>query len=299
MAKNSLTFMMKQNREKRAISHASEILEAAGLLTAPIDLLALAKQESPRLAVKSGNFKDLFDGRLEYHAAHDRFILFFNTKYDPFPGEHHPRTRFSIAHELGHFYLDEHRAFLMSGGQAHSSTSEFVADDAIEREANAFAAGLLMPDRLIRPLVNQGELTAERIKSIAAHFHASFVSAAMRSVLVSDFPCAIVAVRNGSVVWYFSSNALIEAKCYPLPKGPLQSPTARKQWQTFQSGQHIEEESCASPVHWFRSYGPADNAFTVSEYYLPVPTMDTLLILLSVSEQDLLAFQDEEMESID
>jgi hypothetical protein len=285
--------MIKQNREKKAISLASEILEAAGLLSAPVDLFALAAQESPRLAVKSGDFRDCFDGRLEYHAAHDRFILFFNTKYDRIPGEHHPRTRFSIAHELGHFYLDEHRAFLMQGGQTHSSTSEFAVDDIVEREADAFGAGLLMPEKLIRPLVNQGEPTAERIKNIAEHFRTSLLSAAIRSVFVSDFPCEIVGVRNGLVAWCFSSDALIEGRCYPLPKGPLQSPTARKQWQAFQSGNSLEEESCTSPFHWFNSYGPAENAFMVSEYYLPVPTMNTLLILVTVPEEDLFNLHDQ------
>jgi Zn-dependent peptidase ImmA (M78 family) len=148
VAKNSLKFKIRQSREKNAINLAGDILEAAGLLSAPIDVFALCSQESPRLVVKPGNFKNCFDGRLEYHAAHDRFILFFNTKYDLSPGEHRPRTRFSIAHELGHFYLDEHRAFLLRGGQSHSSSSEFAADDDIEREADAFAAGLLMPDPL-------------------------------------------------------------------------------------------------------------------------------------------------------
>ncbi|MBW7866448.1 MAG: ImmA/IrrE family metallo-endopeptidase [Candidatus Hydrogenedentes bacterium] len=302
MTKNNLTYKIRQNREKRAINLAGDILEAAGLLTAPIDLLALVKQESPWLVVKSGNFKDSFDGRLEYHATHDRFILFYNNKYglnDFIPGAHHQRTRFTIAHELGHFYLDEHRAFLIRKGQAHSSTSEFVADDVIEREADAFAAGLLMPDRLIRPLVNQGELTAKRIKGFATHFNTSCVSATIRSVLVSDFPCAVVAVRNGLITWCFSSNALIEAQCYPLPQGPLKSPSAIKQWQAFSTGHEIEEELCAASNNWFRCYGPVYNTFMVSEYFLPVPKMDMLLILISVSEQDILSFYDEEIDSME
>lgn len=295
MTKNSLKHLTTQNRENKAISYAGEILDAAGLLSAPVNLYALAEQESPQLIVKPGDFKDCFDGRLEYHALQDKFILFFNTKYDPNPGEHHPRTRFSFAHELGHFYLEDHRAFLMRGGKTHSSTSEFSAEDIVEREADAFAAGLLMPEKLIRPLVNRGgELTAERIRKIAEHFQASYVSAAIRSVLVSDFPCAIVAVRNGNTAWSFFSNALIDGKCYPLPKGPLKSPTAKKQWQVFAAGGQVEEESYTSPVNWFRSYGPAQETFLVSEYYLPVQTMNTLLVLLTVDENDLFNLHGEE-----
>lgn len=292
MAKNVLGFKARQNREKKATDLAGDILEVAGLLTAPVNPFALAEQESPRLAVKSGNLKDSFDGRLEYHAAHDRFILFLNTKYDQAPGEHHPRTRFSAAHEIGHFYLDEHRAYLMNGGQAHSSASEFAANNNVERQADAFAVGLLMPEKLIRPLVNRGELTVERIMGLAAHFQTSFVSTAIRSVSVSDFPCEIVGLRNGSVAWRFPSQSMIDGGCYPLSKGAILSPGARRQWEAFCRGQLSENESSASPFHWFQSYGAAQKDTTVWEYYLPVPAMNTLLVLLTIAEEDLFPVED-------
>jgi len=62
------------------------------------------------------------------------------------------RRRFTIAHELGHWYL--HRA----GGDARFCRSEDVGGSAaelraarrIEAEANRFAAALLMPESLVR-----------------------------------------------------------------------------------------------------------------------------------------------------
>jgi IrrE N-terminal-like domain len=294
VAKSSLKFKIRQNREKRATDLAGDILEAAGLLQEPVDLFALMAQESPQLTARSGDFKDCFDGRLEYHSTHDRFVLFFNTKYDRALGEHHPRTRFSIAHELGHFYLDEHRIFLMAGGQPHSSTSEFFADDIIEREADAFAAGLLMPDKLVRPIVNSGELSAARIEEIAGRFRTSLVSTAIRSVLCSPFPCEVVAVRGGNVAWRFCSEALIEGGCFPLPKGPLRSRAARTQWQAFLDG-HCEEQCAAgNPLDWFRLYGPASKTFTVWEHFLPIRIMDTIVVLLTVSEDELFDATDDD-----
>jgi len=256
-------------------------------MSAPVDPVAVASQEHPRLVMKSGDFKDAFDGRLEYHVASDRFILFFNTKYDSTSSDHHPRTRFSISHELGHYYLDEHRGFLMRGGGAHSSTSEFVEDDIVEREADAFAAGLLMPSKLFRPIVNKKELTIQRIKSIADDFQTSRVSTAIRSVSVSDFPCEVVGLREARVAWRFPSPALIEGGCYPLPRGAIPSSTAREQWEKFRRGEFTEAESSARPSHWFQSYGPAEKTFEVTEQYLAVPTMETLLVLLSLPESDL------------
>jgi Zn-dependent peptidase ImmA (M78 family) len=72
-------------------------------------------------------------------------------------GHHSNRKRFTIAHEIGHFVLEHQRpgsVFVDKQGQhtaviyrnANSSTGE----DEQEREANAFAAALLMPAPLVR-----------------------------------------------------------------------------------------------------------------------------------------------------
>ncbi len=88
---------------------------------------------------------------MEYHRSRNRFLLLYNTKYDAYllPGQHHPRTRFSIAHELGHYFLEPHRAYLRRTGKSHPSKGEFLSDRTIEMEADAFAAGLLMPSALL------------------------------------------------------------------------------------------------------------------------------------------------------
>ena len=87
-------------------------------ITLPIDPLAVARVEGRRLLRCHGDdFGDAFDGQLKYHASRRCFVLLYNTKYDQgIENGHHPRTRFSIAHELGHYFLDKHRAYLMSGG---------------------------------------------------------------------------------------------------------------------------------------------------------------------------------------
>ncbi len=294
MAGSSLKYRIQKNREKRAGQFAEEILEAAGLLSLPVDPLALAATEAPRLKVAGGDFKDHFDGLLEYHPKKNKFFLLYNTKYDrPFE-DHRPRTRFSIAHELGHFYLEHHRAFLLLDGRSHYSSGEFAVDDRIEREADAFAASLLMPKALIHPLVNQGELTPERIKAIKEQCHTSLTSMAIRSVSCSDYPCDIVAIQNGRVAWRFPSEALIEGKCYPLDKKEaLRSKNAQRAWQAFKKEESVEEYGEGPKTDWFRSYGPASRSIIVSEHYMPIPPMNMLLVLLTISEEDLAGFQDE------
>ena len=54
--------------------------------------------------------------------------------------------RFTVAHELGHYFLQGHiEALFGAGQQFHQSESGFTSDDKYEREADSFAASLLMP----------------------------------------------------------------------------------------------------------------------------------------------------------
>jgi hypothetical protein len=59
-----------------------------------------------------------------------------------------PRRRFTVAHEVGHHLLHSHGAAVL----CRPADVEAAADDAraLEREANRFAAELLMPEPLVR-----------------------------------------------------------------------------------------------------------------------------------------------------
>ncbi len=74
------------------------------------------------------------------------------------------RQRFTIAHELGHFFLHNYEGVHFDG--RHSGSQMFLRDenstkgtDVEEREANSFAAELLMPEVLLK-------IDLEKIKEI-------------------------------------------------------------------------------------------------------------------------------------
>lgn len=292
-----LEFATERKRMKSAGELAAEVLELTGIRKPPVDPLAIAEAEAPLLTVRGDDFRDRFDGQLEYHPAHRRFLLLYNTKYDRShpAGEHHPRTRFSIAHELGHFYLEAHHAYLRRGGTPHGSRSEFVSDVMVEREADSFAAGLLMPASMMRPLVNEDVLTLDRIEELARRFGTSLISTTIRSVQLSDFPVAVAGVRDGAVAWSFQADCLVGAGCYPGERGPVSSPSAKKMWAEFAAG--VTEKSAAQAFarHWFRTY-ESDNLeqLPVTEHYFPVPVMNTLVVLLTVPEGELYGEDDDE-----
>jgi Zn-dependent peptidase ImmA (M78 family) len=73
----------------------------------------------------------------------EEWTIMLNTKQNP------RRKLFTIAHELGHYFL--HRQLK---NQFTCDISSTTPSNDIEREANAFAAELLMPAHQIRQYVN-------------------------------------------------------------------------------------------------------------------------------------------------
>lgn len=253
----------------------------------PVDPLAIAKEENPRLRAGGRDFGDRFDGKLRYVAEKRCFALMYNSKYDAGyrPGWHHPRTRFSIAHELGHYFIEHHHAYLTHGGKTHASINEFRSKIKIEREADAFAASLLLPSDLVKPMVNRGELDMARLEQISSDFQTSLVSTAIRSVQLSDFPCALAGIRQGGIAWMFPSEPLIEAGIYP-DRGSWPS-NADKLWTEFRFGTGDRAEGEGYVQDWFKTYDKDELArVDVTEAYIPVESMGTLLVLLTMDESD-------------
>lgn len=289
----------KRSPERDRLNAAADLAEMIAknleIARPPVDPFAIITSERRFLLAFGEDFGDAFDGRLEYQSP--RFLLFYNTKYDGLPhaGAHHSRTRFSVAHELGHYFLDAHRQFLKKGVSAHCSQTEFLSDNLSEREADSFAASLLMPSYLARPIVNRNELTLARLDDISRAFETSLVSSAIRAVRLSDYPCAVAGIRDGDIAWMFPSDRLIEASCYP-GKRQLESPEAQRQWQRFVSGDSDKASSDGMARHWFEMYDREDELHHVyvAQEFLPVQVMNTLVVLLTLDEDDL--FKDEEDE---
>src|SRR5581483_80345 len=106
-----------RDRLNAATELAETITNSLEIARPPVDPFAVIKSERRLLLAFGEDFGDAFDGRLEYQSP--RFLLFYNTKYDALPhsGQHHPRVNFSVAHELGHYFLEQHRQFLKKGGR--------------------------------------------------------------------------------------------------------------------------------------------------------------------------------------
>ncbi len=297
--KTKMEWMETKHIQAEAGKQADALVARLGI-TAPIDPLFVAKTEYPLLRAGGSDLGNRYDGKLEYHRSKNTFLLFYNTKYDHgIPaGKHHPRTRFSISHELGHFFLDHHHRSLRHGGKSHRSFSEFLSLQKIEREADAFAAHLLLPTSLARPVVNREALSLDKLGEIARQFETSLVSTAIRSVQLSDFPCAVAGIRDGSIAWMLPSDSLIAAGIYPR-SGTLPHESADS-WNRFAAGNYEPTDANGEVGNWFQTFDREElDDIYVREEYQPVASMETLLVLLTLDENDLATDEDDEVDEDD
>ena len=151
-----------------------------------------------------GDYGDAFDGLLEHRNA--AFHIYCNiARGQPYGS---PRARFTVAHELGHYFIDEHRNALAAGSPPHFSFTEHPADNPVEAEANLFAANLLMPTKEFLSAIKEVRKGLGGIIDLASTFAVSIQSTALRHTAISHKPTAIVMFRDAGKPWWDISSEL-------------------------------------------------------------------------------------------
>lgn len=168
----------------------------------PINPLFIAKEENLRVELLPNVDKRF--GRIEYVKEARNFIAYCSKLIE----YNDPVTRFSLCHELGHFFIDEHRSLLIRGGKAHNSKSGFICDSLIEREADEFAAKLLIPPLFFRDYISEKKrLNTEALQDLANKCQASLTSACIRYIEADIEPCAMIMINNGNFQRYSPSES--------------------------------------------------------------------------------------------
>lgn len=124
-------------------------------------LMAIQKDKDYNLLItKIDNFNNNLDGCLFYICSKDTYILNFNIKkrYN-FNNSSDRRINFTLAHELGHLFLNHCKIY------SDDKTEEQIKYE--ELEANEFAGQLLMPEKEILAINKNTH------EDIAKHFNVS------------------------------------------------------------------------------------------------------------------------------
>jgi len=135
--------------------------------------------------------------------------------------------RFTVAHELGHYFLPGHPEKLFpSGDGIHESKSGFISGDPLERQADSFASALLMPDAIFRKAVDQAGIGFEAIEKLAKQCKTSITSTAIRFTQFTEEAVAVIVSSGGKIDYCFMSERIRDLrgiswikKGDPLPRG--------------------------------------------------------------------------------
>ena len=152
------------------------------------------------LTFSFGHYEDHFDGLLECRAR--RFHAYLNI--DRHGSADSARIRFSFGHELGHYFLDWHRHALEHGIPAHGSSADFQSTLAIEREADLFAANLLLPREKLKAAARP-QIDAAEIQRLASLFGTSLSATAIRCALLDLSPLIVMGWTTKGRKWCWSS----------------------------------------------------------------------------------------------
>lgn len=169
-----------------------------------------------RITFCYGHYEDAFDGMLEYEGG--RFHIYCNL--DRVAAPMSGRARFTLGHELGHFYIDEHRIALERGlSPGHGSLCDFQSKNPVEVEADHFASALLMPSTRFRQRAARYVTGLDAILQLSDHFGTSVTSTALRYVKLDCGSCFVIKWNPDGYAWRWSAPSVFKGPYRGLRRG--------------------------------------------------------------------------------
>jgi hypothetical protein len=188
-------------RRKSIINQAEKILDEEGLLSLPVDLEALAASRDIEVQAKPDAATGVSGMLLRYG---DTFGILYATHISSVGYQ-----RFSIAHELGHYFLDGHAEQLLpSPDSIHASRAGFASDNILEREADYFASGLLMPTDPFEREMRRREDGLDAIIELSELCLSSLTATAIRYADLARGAIAVIVSAGQDVEFAFLSEGI-------------------------------------------------------------------------------------------
>lgn len=189
--------------------------------------------------------------------------------------------RFTIAHEMGHFFLSKNSK-LDKHGCSYDSLGNYSENKNHEAEANRFASELLMPKPWFSKFIKNTPVCMDLIKQISEEFRVSLTAAAIRYAEIGQYPTAVIMSKDNLVQWSFINDYF---PCKYLPVGtPV--PKESNVWDYFNNNKMSEEEDLILAKNWFKSDFRCKQSTYFYEQSTSIPVTNSVLTLLWESEYD-------------
>jgi Zn-dependent peptidase ImmA (M78 family) len=203
-------------------AHAAQVAERVvreqGIAAFKVDPIAIAESLGIEVMAKPASSGGVSGMLIRFE---NQFGIAYATHIDN-PGF----RRFSIAHELGHYFLPGHVDGVFANVNIHESRAGFNSTDRYEMEADHFAARLLMPNALFSSALRHAGDGLSAVERLATICETSLTATAIRYAQCSNEPMAIIVSSGSRIDYCFMSRPLKELKDLdwikknqPLPVG--------------------------------------------------------------------------------
>lgn len=168
MDKNKRRLEKSAPRTSQQVARAAEELLQKHGTKIPVHILTIA--QSLGITVRDEEFEEEVSGILIVQES--GHVMGVNSKHPLY------RRRFTIAHEIGHFVLhrEQSRVFIDGSRTFHRNPESRKVNQTHEREANLFAAYLLMPEAELRKYLERKPLDPKdetALSRMAKYFYVS------------------------------------------------------------------------------------------------------------------------------
>ena len=192
------------------------------------------------------------------------------------------RKRFTVCHEIAHIVLglpSEH-ASIPWWSYTKRPKNEILCD--------VFAAELLLPSQLFKPLVQEEPIRFFTIDELGRRFIASITATGSRYAAVIDVPCAFVLSEKGVVRYASRSKTLREAGGWIPPRTRVPSGTLSA--SVRKGDMETEPDEVAADV-WFSDWRRGGMLLEEARY---LKSWDQTLTLLWFEDEEVPPLQGEE-----
>lgn len=223
--------MSKVPRLEAATQRSEIILHKNGITSLPVDPFLIASKHDIVVKEKPDSAEGV-SGMLLRHGNVFGILYATHIRSDGF-------QRFSIAHELGHYFLDGHVDHIIPTDGFHASNAGFVSRDSYELEADHFAAGLLMPSKLFRTALGRFIPGLAAIESLAELCLTSLTASAIRFAELSDSAVAVVLSTASTIDFCCLSERFKVLPDLAWPKRGIPIPRNTVTWKFHKNADRI------------------------------------------------------------
>ncbi len=201
------------------------------------------------------DYGNAFDGLLEHRSG--KFHVYLNSRNAKHIYE--PRVRFTLAHELGHYLIDEHRNALKNGlTPSHPSFTNFSSDNEVELEADFFASSLLIPKSRLLKDVFRRKFSFNLIEELATKYQTSITATLIKFASIGNHPIMIVCSIDEKIKWFKYSDDFPFKYIDALPGFKVPVNTSAGQY-FYENGIKSEDEfEIIEAEDWFSLYNDND-----------------------------------------